>query len=198
MSNKLNVVSPTMPLTSTVVAPVASPVSSGAVILPRIGVLPAGIYTSEILSIAEAVQNGVAVGVDFVHHLTDAAGKQYDVKFRVYAPWELDRLVEIFASYDLNGLLDQVSVGLQEEVEIAPKANSAYMGIVGRRLMTPPTGQPALSPPATPSTPSAPPPPSKRGVLGGKRPASSKPPRNLLEEDDDDDFVDLDFEDDDC
>ncbi len=167
---------------------VSAPYSSA--ILPRIGALSAGVYHSEILSIADAVQNDAPVGVDFVHRLTDAGGASYMVKFRVYAPHDLQNLVSIFASYGLSGTLDQVCLGLQEEVEIAPKAGSVYMHIKKRRLAPSTNPQPPTSNTTEVSSPSRKPP--KRGIRVGNRPASSRPsPQVLLEEDGRDDFDDF-------
>ena len=180
---------------SSTVIPTAVSEPQPSAMLPRIGALPAGAYHSEILSIVDAVQNDAPVGVDFVHQLTDASGASYTVKFRVYAPHDLQNLVSIFASYGLSGTLDQVCLGLQEEVEIAPRAGGAYMHIVKRCLALSTNPQPPTS--DTTEASSLTTKSRKRGICAGNRPASSRPSSQaLLWEDEDDEFDDF-LEDDD-
>lgn len=165
-------------------------------LIPFLNAFPAGSYESTVLTVDDALQNGLCVGVDMVHDLTDANGVHYQVRFRYYQG-EVEALLDRMGDYGLNGALNEVAIGLEEEVDIAPKGRGNYLHIADRRLKSS-TARTTASPPATPSTTSAPPSPPKRGLLGSKRPTVSKPPRNLLAEDDDDDFEDLDFEDDDC
>ena len=197
MSHFVNPVSiiPAATSFSSTVIPTAVSEPQPSAMLPRIGALPAGAYHSEILSIVDAVQSDAPVGVDFVHQLTDAGGASYTVKFRVYAPHELQNLLAVFAGYGLSGSLDQVCLGLQEEVEIAPKAGSSYLHIVRRHLSLLTNPQPLTSDTTEASSPTTK--PRKRGICVGKHPASSRPsPQALLGENDDDEFDDFLDEDD--
>lgn len=151
-------------------------VTPSAPITPFASALPAGMYESVLLRVFDAMQNGVCVGVDCIHELTASDGKHYTVRFRVYAPHEFDALLSQFASYGIKGNLDKATIGLQEEVEIAPKGTGVYVGIVQRTLKElPGTSTAAKS--------------SKLSRLKAS-PAPSSGRKTLLD-DEDDDFEDM-------
>ena len=176
--------------------------------LPTIGNLPIGHYESEIVDVADAVQNGQVVGLDCFHQLTDSSGSTYHMRFRYYAPHEVDALVKAVASYGLSGSLGNLLQGLQESVDVAPKAPpSNYMYIAHRTLQAttqttaaslPTTTQTTTATPATGSFATASPPTPCKGVglssrrkLGSKQPAMSRQRAALLSEDDADEFDDF-------
>ena len=161
---------------------IPSSVISSAPITPFASALPAGMYESVLLRVFDAMQNGVCVGVDCIHELTASDGKHYTVRFRVYAPHEFDALLSQFASYGINGNLDKATIGLQEEVEIAPKGTGVYVGIVQRTLKE------------LPGTSTA----TKSSKLSRSKasPAPSSGRKTLLD-DEDDDFEDILKDDDD-
>ena len=156
-------------------------VTSSAPITPFASALPAGVYESVLLRVSDAMQNGVCVGVDCIHELTAPDEKHYTVRFRVYAPHEFDALLSQFASYGIKGNLDKATIGLKEEVEIAPKGTGVYVGIVHRTLKQLPTASAAAKP-----------------SIGSRSKASVKTSsgRKVLLDDEDDDFEDI-LEDDD-
>ena len=181
----------------------AAPVQQSSYVLPQVGKLPVGNYESIIYDVAEATQNGQIVGVDCYHQLTDSSGKQYRVRFRYYAPKEVDALAETLASYGLSGSLGSVLMRLQENVTVAPRAGSTtYLAISSRSLSVPQTTTPNSAVNSTASnSPSA---RQKGGLaLGSKRGAQSPMPshqrRELLADDaeDDDEFDEIDFDDED-
>ena len=186
-------------LATSTVSKVSSPTitSPATPILPLSKNLAVGMYDSTILDVADALQKGECVGVDMTHELVDANGNHFVVRFRYYEN-EVPQLLAAFGDYELDGALNEVAIGLEEEVDIAPKGRGNYLHIADRRLKamsttSTTTAQSVISPPTTPPTASAPP---KRGLLGSKRPISRKATRNLLTDDDAefDDFLDEDDE----
>lgn len=177
---------------------ITSPVTP---ILPLPKNLAVGMYDSTILDVADAFQKGECVGVDMTHELVDANGNHFVVRFRYYEN-EMPQLLDKFGEYGLDGALNKVAVGVQEEVDVAPKVYGNYMHIANRHLKSmsttsSTTAQPVASTPATPSTTSAPPPPPKRGILGSNRPTPRpNTKQNLLADDEDDEFDDFLEEDD--
>lgn len=195
------------PVSPAPVAP-AQQVATPIFQLPTPGNLPAGHYLSEILKVDDAVQNGQVVGVDCFHQLTDSSGSTYHMRFRYYAPHEVDALVKAVASYGLSGSLGNLLQGLQESVDVAPKAPpSNYMYIAHRTLQAttqttaaslPTTTQTTTATPATGSSATASPPTPCKGVglssrrkLGSKQPTMSRQRTVLLSEDEDDEFDDF-------
>ena len=194
-------------LATTVTATPTTPaqqVATSAFLLPKVTNLPAGHYDSLIIDVAEACQNGQVVGLDCFHQLTDAVGTTYHVRFRHYAPHEVDALVATMCSYGLTGSLGILLQGLQESVDVAPKGgSSAYLSIAHRALQATTqtatasssvTTQPTTATPATgSSTTACPPTPCKGGGLssrrkfGSKQPTMSRQKATLLSEDDEDD-----------
>ena len=181
---------------------------------PTTGNLPAGHYDSLITDVADAVQNGQVVGVDCFHELTDPNGTTYRVRFRYYAPHEVDALVKAVASYGLSGSLGNLLQGLQESVDVVPKAPpSNYMYIAHRTLQATTqttaaslstTTQTTTATPATGSSATASPPTPCKGVglssrrkFGSKQPTMSRQRTVLLSEDEDDEFDDFLDDDDD-
>ena len=110
--------------------------SAQAVVLPYVGNLAGGQYTSEIVAVYDAVQNGAIVGIDCTHKLTDSSGKTLLVKFRYFAPSEVNALIAVLAGYGLTGNIGTVLTGLQETVNVVPRPGSnRYMSISQRTLM---------------------------------------------------------------
>ena len=193
----------TASLASTMIA-ASTPAPSGTsnVLLPTIGTFPAGRYDSKITGIHDAVQNGVVVGVDVIHQLTNSNGQVIHTSFRYYVPRELDALIKIFASYGLSGALNEVAIGLEEVVDISPKDRSSYLHVAARQLKTPVSS--STSPGVAPSQTSTPPasglptsaqPKRRGGLLGSKRPsappAPPTPTQIELLDDENDDFEDF-------
>lgn len=109
--------------------------ASCPVILPYVNCLPVGSYESKIVEITDAVQNGVLVGIDCTHELIDSNGKVYCVKFRFFAPEDIQHLKATLRSYNLSGTLGSALMGLTESVDIAPRPGSAkYVWIANRSL----------------------------------------------------------------
>ncbi len=102
-------------------------------IIPKIGTLPTGKYTSTLKSFSDVVQNGQLVAVDFTHDLLSEDGKHYLVRFRSYIGKELDNLLTTFAGYGLTGSLNTV-IGLEEDVILSQKPSSSYIQISDRSL----------------------------------------------------------------
>ena len=165
------------------------------VIMPFADLLPVGSYQSEIVAVAEAMQNGECVGIDCTHLLTNSAGKQYLVKFRLFAPYDIKEVAKTLKSYGLSGDMESALVGLKESLEIAPRPNSAKYVFISDRNMQTAQSDESLSQEK---------PPRKKGGLMTSRRASpyssySSPTRskNALhaedEEDDDNDDDNDDF-----
>jgi hypothetical protein len=165
--------------------------------LPKIGILPVGHYDSVIVDVAEAIQNGQVVGVDCFHQLTGSSGITYRVRFRHYAPKEVEELVEAVASYGLEGSLGSLLQGLKESVDVAPKGQTSnYMHIAHRTSQLADQTTAPTSPITTTGdapTIASPPTPCKGGGLssrrkfGSKQPTMSRQQAILLSEDDEDD-----------
>ena len=187
-------------LLATPISVSAAPVqqsSNSTYILPRVGKLPAGNYQSVIYDVTEAVQNGQIVGIDCYHELTDSGGNKYHVRFRYYAPKEVDALAETLASYGLTGSLGSVLMGLQETVTVAPRAGSTtYLAISSRSFQVIQTTTPDST---VDSTTAASLPTKKKGGLvlrckRGTRPSMPSQERISLladDEEDDDEFDDF-------
>ena len=178
---------------------VAQP-SAQAVVLPYVGSVAGGQYTSEIVAVDDAVQNGAIVGIDCTHKLTDSRGNTLLVKFRYFAPSDIEVLAKALAEYGLTGNLGSALMGLKETVDIAPRPGSnRYMSVAHRVLLsvtetvTTPTQGTSVTDTSR----------HKRGGImshhgsGSSLRAKSSPPSySLLEEDDDeedDDDDDFDF-----
>lgn len=94
--------------------------------------LEAGFYTSEILDIQEVMTpDGDFEALDFYHRLTDSSGNVTYVRFRYYEK-ELPALAKELKQYPSIETLGD-TIGLHEDVEIAPKKMSRYMYIAGRK-----------------------------------------------------------------
>ncbi len=102
-------------------------------LIPKIGALPIGQYSSKVKSFSDVVQNGQLVAVDFEHDLVAEDGTNYCVRFRSYVGRELDALLTIFAAYGLTGSLSAV-IGLEENVILSQKPSSSYLQISDRSL----------------------------------------------------------------
>ena len=102
-------------------------------LIPKVGALPVGNYTSTLKSFSDVVQNGQLVAVDFVHDLLSEDGKHYLVRFRSYIGKELDGLLTTFAGYGLTGSLNAV-INLEEDVILSQKPSSSYLQISDRSL----------------------------------------------------------------
>jgi hypothetical protein len=113
------------------------PHSSLAVVLPLVGNLPSGKYKSEIVAVENAVHNGVIVGIDCTHKLTDIGGNSFKVKFRFFAPNDVETLAKMLDLYGCTGTIGDGLYGLQETVYVAPRPNSRYMSIIHRVLLSP-------------------------------------------------------------
>ena len=110
--------------------------ASAQAVLPYINNLPAGKYSSEIVDVSDAVQNGVIVGIDCIHKLTFENGNITFVKFRFFEPIDTSALIQVLASYGLSGNIGNALMGLKEEVDIAPRPNSArYVYIAHRAIL---------------------------------------------------------------
>lgn len=135
-------------------------------IIPRKGNLDAGNYDSDIKKI-EAVYdaNGNIVAIDFFHELMRPDSSKILVRFRYYYPSEIPQILDIFASYGIQGSLENAT-GTKERIEVAEAENSSYMKISDRKLK-PKTG----------------------GLLAARHKATSKPPSkatNLLDDEEED------------
>lgn len=159
-------------------------------IFPTIKNLAAGNYYSEILDVQEVLQSdGSLEAMDFYHRLTDSNGNVIYSRFRYYEK-ELPGLATSLQQYPQVQTW-QDTVGLKEDITVAPKPKSNYMRIAVRTASlasasaTSPTVSPASAPPA------------KRGGLSSRLSSkhSNKPvqtPRQaLISEDDDDEFDDF-------
>ena len=102
-------------------------------LIPKVGALPVGNYTSTLKSFSDVVQNGQLVAVDFVHDLLSEDGKHYLVRFRSHIGKELDGLLTTFAGYGLTGSLNAV-INLEEDVILSQKPSSTYLQISDRSL----------------------------------------------------------------
>ncbi len=100
-------------------------------IIPKVGALPIGKYTSTLKSFSDVVQNGQLVAVDFVHDLLSEDGKHHLVRFRSYIGKELDGLLTTFAGYGLTGSLSAV-INLEEDIILSQKPSSSYLQISDR------------------------------------------------------------------
>lgn len=111
--------------------------SAQSVVLPYVSNLAGGQYVSEIIAVDDAVQNGAIVGIDCIHKLTDSSGNTLLVKFRYFAPSDIEALVKVLAEYGLTGGIGAALLGLQETVDIAARPGSnRYMSIVHRVLLS--------------------------------------------------------------
>ena len=163
-----------------------------AVVLPYVSNLTSGKYTSEIVDVVDAIQNGIVVGIDCTHKLTDADGNTLLVKFRFFDPFDTEALLQVLSTYGLSGNIGNALKGLQEIVDVAPRPKSnRYMYIAHRVLSTVP-----LSPTSDSTNNSA---ISKKGGLSsrlgsrGNKPmqTSRRPLISVDEEDIDDEFDDF-------
>ena len=185
----------------TIIPSSMSSTSLQAAILPYVGNLAIGQYSSKIIAVDDAIQNGVLVGIDCIHELTDSNGNSVAVKFRFFAPTEVESLKNILSSYGMTGKLSSALIGLQETVNINYRPKSTrYLYISNRALSTSsasPTAAASSNSSCTQSSTQ-----SGRGAsrIGGnhsltpvKSSIVSKP--NLLRDDenDDDDDFNLDF-----
>lgn len=137
MTSKINssAVTSAGSLLSTPVTVALTNINTSVVILPLVGQLPAGQYSSKIQSVSETIYMGKPV-IDCVHELTSNTGKVYYVKFRYFSPFDTNNLIDTMASYKLSGNLGDVLIGLAETVDVAPRYGSErYMEIVGRSLL---------------------------------------------------------------
>ena len=192
-----------IPVTATPATP-AQQIAPSVFKTPTMVNLPSGQYSSQIIDVAVAVQNGQVVGIDCFHQLTDSSGRTYHMRFRYYAPHEVDALVETVASYGLTGSLGSLLQGLQESVDVTPKAPpSNYMYIAHRTLQattqttavsSTTTTSPTTATPVTGSSTTANPLTSCKGgglssrrKFGSKQPTMSRQQATLLSEDDEDD-----------
>ena len=160
-------------------------------ILPLATQLPLGNYKSEIVSVSDAIQNDEIIGIDCVHRLTNSDGSEYLVKFRFFAPKDIQSLIDILAGYGLTGNLGSALLGLKENVTIVPRPRSAkYVHISNRNLAS---STVSSSPPAKKASLA-----SNRGHLCSKTHSSSTSSQRatLLDDDDSefDDFLDEDDE----
>lgn len=152
-------------------------------ILPFATLLPTGAYLSKILSVDEGIYQEKPF-LDCTHEITAPNGEVKHVKFRFFAPTETDALFQKLAEYKLVGTVAEVLVGLEENIIIAPRPNSAkYVYISQRALVTPSVS----SPPHSKKSSSL----GKRSCFGNKAHSTSKSPTRaiLLDDDEFDDFL---------
>ena len=177
---------------------------------PTTGNLPAGHYDSLITDVADAVQNGQIVGVDCYHELIDSDGTNYRIRFRYYAPSEVADLAQKIGSYGLSGSLGNLLQGLQESVDVAPKAPSSNYMYIAHRTLQATTQTTAASLPTTTQTTTATPATgssttgnalsrkatgfTSHAKLGNRHKPSTSQRMSLISEDEDDDFLDEDEE----
>lgn len=161
------------------------------VIMPFADLLPVGSYQSEIVAVTDAVQNGECVGIDCTHLLTNGAGKQYLVKFRLFAPHDIKELAKTLKSYGFSGDMKSALVGLKELLEIAPRPNSAkYVYISCRSKAEQSTNE---------SSSQDKPPRKKGGLITSRRASphssysSTAKSKNMLYEEDEEDEEDDDY-----
>ena len=152
----------------------STPTPSTSPIIPLRGNLAAGNYDSEIVDLTEVIENGALVAADFIHKLNGNGEKNTLVRFRLFYPRDIDKLIQIFSEYGFRGNLDGV-VGMQETVILTSNAKSEYLRITERRLQALPQQKPT------------------GGILSSKCSTLKKtaPTPNLLDDDDEfDDFLD--------
>jgi len=163
-------------------------------ILPKVGQLPPGIFSSEVISVSDAVYNDNIVGIDCVHHLIDGDGNEYYVNFRLFSPKDVDELVDVLRGYGLSGTLRSILPGIKEEVNIEPRSGSkTYLKIGNRKLAVNTSSSVLISAKKSTSL-------TKRGLLGKKTGGLTRPPVSqslLIDDDDDAEFDDILEEDDD-
>ena len=111
-------------LLTTVISSLATVNTTTNVILPYQNLLPVGKYDSEIVAVADALQDNEIFGIDCTHFLTDSSGATFLVKFRYFHPKDIEMLSKTLASYGLSGTLESALVGLREVVDIEPRPNS--------------------------------------------------------------------------
>ena len=107
---------------------VSTPISY---VYPTVGNIDAGVYTSEIMSVDEILNDdGSLNALDFYHRLTDCNGKDLYVRFRYYKK-ELASLAESLSKYpEVETWSD--TVGLKEKIVVSKKSTGSYMGISSR------------------------------------------------------------------
>lgn len=179
-------------------------------IFPTIKNLAAGNYYSEILDVQEVLQSdGSLEAMDFYHRLTDSNGNVIYSRFRYYEK-ELPGLATSLQQYPQVQTW-QDTVGLKEDVTVAPKLTGNYMRIAARTACL--ANVNAIAPVAPPSSATSPTVPSasatssagssasvtpaKRGGLSSRLSSKhSKPVQTsrqaLIADDDDDEFADFD------
>ena len=100
-------------------------------IYPTVNNLNAGTYVSEIVDLQEVLkENGTLEAFDFYHQLTDSDGNVTHVRFRYYAK-ELPDLARSLSHYPQVKTW-QDTLGLKEDISVAPKATGSYMRISSR------------------------------------------------------------------
>ena len=153
-------------------------------ILPYSNLLPIGRYSSEIISVADAMKYDTVIGIDCVHKLTNLEGKTFLVKFRFFAPHDTENLIKTLQAYGLTGSVGDVLTGLKEEVEITQRPGSnLYVYIAQRSLVA---DYPATKESHTPK---------KVGLSGrlSRRPSSvqSENIKKFFDDEEDEDFEDF-------
>jgi len=129
-SSKSSLLSATIPVFTTQAS--AQP----DIILPLSSLLPSGEYNSQILSTNDVFKNGIVIGIDCIHKLTDIQGNVFVVKFRLFTPYDTEALIQKLSSYGLTGTVGDALVGLEETVEIKLKPQSSqYMHIASREKL---------------------------------------------------------------
>ena len=145
---------------------------------------------SEIKDVKEVMDaNGNFEALDFYHQLTDSSGHITYVRFRYYEK-ELPALANSLRQYPQAKTWKNV-VGLQEEVNVAPKPAGNYMHIAARKASISNVSQNVSSTSSTSSHT-----PKRAGIstqFGGKRAnklSSAPKPSLFLEDDEFDDWED--------
>ncbi len=100
-------------------------------VFPTIQNISAGVYASEILDVKELLNpDGSLQAFDFYHRLTDSNGETVHVRFRYYNS-EIPELAQELKKYPSVKTCSD-TIGLSEEVTVAPKKTGNYLRIQSR------------------------------------------------------------------
>ena len=124
-------------LLNAAIAATAPTESAYTAILPYANLLPQGHYFSEIISAADAAKDGIVIGIDCVHKLTNLEGRSFLVKFRFFTPRDTDDLMKTLQAYGLTGSVGGALTGLKEEVDIAQRPGSDRYVYITKRSLVP-------------------------------------------------------------
>ena len=171
-------------LLNAAIAATAPTESAYTAILPYANLLSVGHYSSQIISVADAMKDGTVMGIDCIHKLTNLEGKTFMVKFRYFVPRDTDNLINTLKAYGMTGSVGDALTGLQENIEIAQRPGSDRYVYIAKRSLVP-------NPSAAQESHAQ----KKVGLSGrlNRRPSSvqSENIKKFFEDDEDEDFEDF-------